>query len=147
MFERRTVVKAPIDVVFDLSLSIDAHVESMSASGERAVAGVTVGIIGLGEQVTWRARHFGIPFRMTSKIVELDRPSYFVDEQVSGPFHKFRHEHHFEMDDGETTMIDRVSFTAPFGVLGRIAERIVLASYLPKLIEDRNRFLKTAAER
>ena len=40
----------------------------------------------LGQTVTWQARHFGLPFRMTSKITEYERPTHFVDEQVSGPF-------------------------------------------------------------
>ncbi len=42
--------------LFDVSLDIDAHIASMSRSGETAVAGVTTGSIGLGETVTWRAR-------------------------------------------------------------------------------------------
>ena len=86
--------------LFDLSLSIDAHLGSMSDSGERAVAGVTSGQIGLGEEVTWRARHFGIWFTMTSRIVELDRPHRFVDEQVKGPFRSFVHEHSFTPSPG-----------------------------------------------
>ena len=57
-FESRTVIIAPIDRVFDLSLDVDTHLESQAKSGERAVAGVTSGTIGLGEQVTWRARTF-----------------------------------------------------------------------------------------
>ena len=61
-----------LEELFDLSLDIDAHVASMSESKERAVAGVTTGRIGLGETVTWRARHFGVWFTMTSEISELD---------------------------------------------------------------------------
>ncbi len=39
----------PIERLFDVSLSIDAHVDSMAQSGERAIGGVTSGTIGLGE--------------------------------------------------------------------------------------------------
>lgn len=60
---------------------------------ERAISGVTSGLIGLGEEVTWRARHFGIPFTMTSKITALDGLRRFVDVQQRGPFHRFHHEH------------------------------------------------------
>jgi len=31
----------PVEALFDVSLDIDAHMASMAASGERAVAGVT----------------------------------------------------------------------------------------------------------
>jgi ligand-binding SRPBCC domain-containing protein len=145
-FECRTQIAAAVETVFDLSLSIDAHVASMRGSGERAVDGVTSGAIGLGEQVTWRAKHFGLPFTMTSKIVELDRPVRFVDEQVRGPFRQFRHEHCFEGADDTCVMIDRIRFAAPLGPLGWLAERLVLGAYLPKLIAQRNDFLKAAAE-
>ena len=84
-FEHVTLIDAPIEIVFDVSLDIDAHLASMSDSNERAIDGVTTGHIGLGESVTWRARHFGIPFTMTSRVIELDRPRRFVDEQMRGP--------------------------------------------------------------
>ena len=36
----------------------------------------------LDDEVTWSARHFGVPWRMTSKIVEYQRPDQFVDEMI-----------------------------------------------------------------
>jgi ligand-binding SRPBCC domain-containing protein len=104
------------------------------------------GRIGLNEEVTWRATHFGIPFTMTSRVTALDRPRRFVDEQVRGPFRRFQHEHVFEPRGSGTVMIDRVSFGAPLG-LGWAAERIALAGYVCRLIEKRASFLKVAAER
>lgn len=146
-FEHETLMDAPVEVVFDLSLDIDAHRSSMSASNERALAGVTSGRIGLGETVTWRATHFGIPFTMTSQVTALERPHRFVDEQVAGPFRAFHHEHLFEPTDRGTRMVDRIRFEAPLGAVGRLVERAVLASYLQKLIAVRGQYLKAAAER
>lgn len=146
-FEHVTNIAAPIAVVFDLSLDIDAHLASMADFGERAIAGTTSGLIGLGETVTWRARHFGIPFTMTSMVTELDRPHAFVDEQISGPFRSFRHEHRFDESGCTTIMTDRVRFDAPVGPIGRIAESLLLGRYLSKLIAERNQHLKVEAER
>ena len=129
--------------LFHRSLDIGAHTDSMRFSRERAVAGVTSGLIGLGQQVTWRAWHFGLPIRMTSIITELDAPHRFVDEQLRGPFHAFRHVHEFSSQRGTTTMVDRIEFTAPLGVLGVAVERCLLRPYLRHLIEVRNRFLTT----
>lgn len=145
-FEHETTIEAPVELVFDLSLDIDAHRASMSASNERAVAGVTSGHIGLGQTVTWRATHFRIPFTMTSRVTELERPHRFVDEQVRGPFRSFHHEHVFEALDDATRMVDRIRFVAPVGPLGWLVERAVLASYLHKLIADRGEYLKAEAE-
>jgi hypothetical protein len=71
---------------FDLSLDVEAHTGSMARSRERVIRGVMHGRLGLDDQVTWRARHFGLPWTMTSKVTEWDRPNRFVDEQVAGPF-------------------------------------------------------------
>ena len=87
-----TDVDAPVEVCFDLSRSIDLHLESMLASDERTVAGVTSGSSGGGADVTWEARHFGVTWRMTSRTVEFEPPRRFVDEMVRGPFTAFRHE-------------------------------------------------------
>lgn len=146
-FEHVTRIGAPIEVVFDLALDIDAHLASMAESGERAIDGVTSGLIGLGETVTWRARHFGIPFTMTSKVTEWERPRRFVDDQVRGPFRAFHHEHTFETAGGSTAMTDRVRFDAPLGPIGRVVEWAVLGRYLQKLIEERGAYLKHEAER
>jgi ligand-binding SRPBCC domain-containing protein len=129
----------PVDELFDASLSIDAHLDSMAHSRERAIAGVTSGMIGLGETVTWRARHFGVWFTMTSRITELERPRRFVDEQVSGPFRSFRHEHTFTVESGRTRMTDTLTIGSP--VFGRLAERLVLVPYLRRLIRRRNAHL------
>ena len=140
-FECITRTSMPRSELFDLARSIDAHKDSMARSREVAVAGVRSGLISLGEQVTWRAWHFGVPIRMTSRITQMEAPDYFVDEQVKGPFRRFRHVHEFSEDPHGTTMVDRIEFAAPFGLVGRVVERLVLARYLQALIETRNRHL------
>ena len=100
---------------------------------------MTSGQIGLGEQVTWRARHFGIWFTMTSRIVELDRPHRFVDQQVKGPFRSFVHEHTFTPCPAGSVMVDTITLAAP--VFGRAAEAPLLVPYLRRLIRMRNEYL------
>ena len=129
---------------FDLSLSVDAHTASMAQSGEQVVSGVRSGAMALGDTVTWRARHFGVRFTMTSQITELDSPTRFVDEQVSGPFRRWWHEHVFEERDGATLMTDTVEFMSPLGPVGRLVDRLVLTRYLTRLLTERNRWLAHA---
>ncbi|GAA2240136.1 hypothetical protein GCM10010401_10940 [Rarobacter faecitabidus] len=138
-----TDTTARIESLFDVSLDIDIHAASMSKSKERAIAGVTSGRIGLGETVTWRARHFGLWFTMTSRITSLDRPHSFTDQQVKGPFKSFHHEHAFTETTSGTRMVDTITVASPmFGVL---AERLVLMPYLRRLIKVRNAELVSAA--
>jgi ligand-binding SRPBCC domain-containing protein len=139
-----TEIPASPEACFAESLSVDAHTASMSRSGERAVAGVTSGGMVLGETVTWRARHFGMPFRMTSRISVHDAPHRFVDEQLAGPFRRWWHEHRFEAVPGGTLMTDVVEYTSPAGPLGRLVDRLVLTRYLTGLLSVRNRWLVEA---
>jgi ligand-binding SRPBCC domain-containing protein len=143
-FECRTWLPVGVQEAFDRSRSIDLHVASMAGSRERAVAGVTTGHIDEGEDVTWRAWHFGVPIRMTSRITRMSPPDSFVDEQVRGPFRSFRHEHRFVADGDGTIMIDHVVLRVPLGVLGRAAE-LVVGPYLRRLIERRNTHLLAAS--
>lgn len=136
-----TYSSMPQAELFDLSRSIDAHQASMAQSREEAIAGTTSGLISLGEEVSWRARHFGVPLRMTNKITQMQEGESFTDEQIRGPFKHFRHVHEFSSHADTTTMVDHVHFAAPFGPLGRLVERLVLANYMRRLIEERNRFL------
>jgi hypothetical protein len=48
----KTSINADIQIVFDLSRSIDLHKISTEHTNEEAVAGKTSGLIELGEQVT-----------------------------------------------------------------------------------------------
>lgn len=98
----------------------------------------------LGDAVTWRARHFGIPFTMTSRITEFIAPSRFVDEQVSGPFAHWWHEHVFEERNDATLMTDTVEFASSLGPLGRLVDTVVLTRYMTRLLAQRNRWLADA---
>lgn len=140
-FVCRTASALPVERLFDLARNVDLHLESQESAGERALAGVTSGLIGEGQEVTWRAKHFGLALTMTSRITHFDYPLSFTDEQVKGPFKAFRHVHEFQPTAAGSIMTDRVEFTAPLGVLGRAVERITLRRYLERLIRERSRFL------
>jgi len=47
-----TSIAAPVDVCFDLNRDIDVHTQSTARTRERAVAGVTSGLIDAGQEVT-----------------------------------------------------------------------------------------------
>ena len=140
------LIQAPSEVCFDLARSIDLHQYSTSQTGEKAVAGVTKGLINLGEEVTWRAKHFGIWQRLTSRITEMQRPHYFVDEMVSGAFSYFHHKHIFEVTSQGTVMTDTFVYGTPMGILGRLFDRLVLEKYMYQLLSERNRIIKEVAE-
>lgn len=143
-----THIHAPIERCFDLSRSVDLHARSTAQTGEEAIGGVTSGLIGLGQEVTWRARHFGVWQTLTSRITACDRPRHFRDSMVHGAFKRFDHDHEFVVDgSGEgTLMTDIFSFDAPLGALGWLAERLFLARYMDWFLRERARVIKAVAE-
>jgi ligand-binding SRPBCC domain-containing protein len=141
-----TKINASIEDIFDLSRSIDLHIISTQHTGEQAIAGRTRGLIGLGETVTWRAKHFGIWQNLTSKITEFDYPNFFVDEMVSGAFKSFRHEHHFSMANNQSTMNDVFIFESPYGIIGKIFNWLILKRYMTNLLKKRNKVIKGVAD-
>jgi len=96
--------------------------------------------------VTWQARHLGLRWTLTSRIADFDRPNRFVDEQVSGPFASIRHEHRSVSAQGGTLMIDDWRHTAPFGLIGCVADVLVLRRVMTGLLRKRNAALARGAE-
>lgn len=126
---------------------IRIHTETTAQTGERAVEGVTAGKIGLGQTVTFEGTHFRMPQRLTVKVVEFDRPRLFVDEMTEGKFKSFRHVHEFSENEGVTLMHDTLTWESPFGIIGRIVDKLLLERHLLNLVSTRNARLKEIAER
>ena len=145
--ELRTSIHAPVERCFDLARSVELHAESADSTHEAAVGGRTSGLLALGDEVTWRARHLGVWQTLTSRITAYDRPIFFRDSMVRGPFARLEHEHHFTRTAaGDTLMDDVFEFAAPGGPLGLLIERLVLLEYLRRFLTARNHAIKAAAE-
>lgn len=113
---------------------------------ERAVAGVTEGMIGLGQTVTFEGRHFGFRQRLTVRVTEFERPTLLVDGMTEGNFHSFKHIHEFVTVRSGTLMRDRLIWTSPFGIMGRVVDQLLLKRHLRELVTKRNLRLKQLAE-
>ncbi|MFL5754544.1 MAG: SRPBCC family protein [Bacteroidia bacterium] len=146
IIQLETTIHAPAERCFLLSLSVDLHQESTIQSKEKAIAGTTRGIMDSGDFVTWQAVHFGLTFKMTTKIARYQRPFYFVSEMVKGPFKRIYHQHIFKEENGITTMTDLFEFEAPLGLLGKIAETLFLEKHMKELLKTRNKLIKQVAE-
>ena len=139
-------INAPIERVFDLARCIDLHEETMSKTCEKAIGGVTRGLINLGETVIWQATHFGIRQKLTSKITAFERPFHFRDIMLKGAFKRFTHDHFFTQIGEKVLMKDVFDFDSPLWILGKIADALVLRNYMKNLLTERNLLIKRTAE-
>lgn len=146
VIELSTMIRAPRERVFDLARSIDAHQDTTGGTEERAVAGVTTGLIGMDDEVTWEARHFGVCQRLKVRVTVFDRPSHFQDIMILGAFKRMVHDHEFAEHPSGTLMRDRFEFQSPLGVLGWIVDSFFLTAYMRRFLVQRNEVLKRLAE-
>src|SRR5262249_14610475 len=144
--ELSLLVAAPPSRCFDLARSIEAHIGSTAATGERAIGGRTAGLLSLGEEVTWRARHLGVWQELPRRITMFDPPLRFRDSMGRGAFSRFDHDHYFEPANDDTLLRDVFDYRAPLGPLGWLAERLFLTAYMRRFLLTRMREIKALAE-
>ena len=146
IIELETKINSKIEICFDLSRSIDLHKISIAKSNEKAINGKISGLIGLDEFVTWKATHFGIIQKLTSKITKYKRPFHFKDEQTKGIFKLMKHDHYFEVENNIVIMKDIFEFKSPFGIFGKLFNYLILTKYLKNLLVVRNETIRDFAE-
>ncbi len=137
---------APIEKVFDTNRNIDVHQQSASKTQEIAIAGITSGLINKNETVTWKGKHFGVYITHQSLIPEMIFPTYFVDEQLKGKFKSFKHQHFFEQKENYVEVRDLLEYETPFGIFGKLFDKLFLKKHLTNFIIHRNAILKELAE-
>jgi len=141
-----TIIKADIKICFDLSRSIDLHQISTARTNEKAIAGITSGLVNTGDFVTWEAVHFGIKQQLTSKISMVEPYVHFRDEQLKGAFKYFIHDHYFKTENDTVIMVDNFEFSSPYGLIGKLFDRLVLTNYMKCFLIERNQTIKEYAE-
>lgn len=85
---------------------------------------------------------FNIPLNWTTEITHVNEPFFFIDDQRSGPFKTWHHQHHFREIEGGVEMTDIVTYAAPFGILGRIAEKLIVDRKVKGIFDFRHKLLE-----
>ncbi|SES61803.1 Ligand-binding SRPBCC domain-containing protein [Oceanobacillus limi] len=146
IIKHQQFIQAPVKVCFDLARNVDIHTKTTAQTKEKAIGGVTHGLLEKGDTVTWQATHFGIKQRLTAKVIHMEKPLVFVDVMVKGAFSSFTHTHQFKEEKSGTLMMDTFEYKSPFGPFGIIADKIFLEKYMTDFIISRAKALKKIAE-
>lgn len=83
-----------------------------------------------------------VPLYWTTEITHVTEPSYFVDEQRSGPYHLWHHQHRFRAVEGGVEVTDEVNYAVPFGLLGRFFHAILVRKQLNAIFDYRHSVLQ-----
>jgi len=160
-----TLIHAPIGRLFQLSthLALVQETLGMKPIDTGVAYGITSGNIVANSRVVWRGWKFGLPTQHHTLITGYEPPhptttanhtaeAFFQDTQERGRFAFFQHDHHFYESPNATTktpvteLSDEVRFTLPFGPLGALVARVILAPYIRTLCRQRFARLKSLAE-
>lgn len=80
-------------------------------------------------------------FNWVTEITQAEPLSYFIDEQRSGPYRFWHHEHRLRAVEGGVEMKDLVHYALPFGVLGRMVHAAIVKNQLIAIFDYRREVL------
>ena len=72
----------------------------------------------------------GIKTTWVTEITHIRDKEFFIDEQRIGPYAMWHHQHLIRPIENGVLMTDIVSYQPPFGVIGAIANKLVIQSKL-----------------
>ncbi len=136
-------INAPIERCFLLSTNIELVAKTL---GMKPIEGKTSGLIVANDKLLWAGWKFGLPQMHESVITRYERPAFFQDTMERGRFKRYQHEHYFYEMDERTVLNDKIRFTMPLGIVGRLVGRFVLVPYISRRLRRRLVLLRKVAE-
>lgn len=130
-----TFVPAPPERVYEALLDPGMHART-APGRERVVSGSAP--LGLGDEVTFEATHFGVRQRLSARITLIDPPHAFEDTMTRGPFKRLWHRHEFLLAEGGTQMVDVMEVVSHFGAW---PDRLILAPFMRRFLARRGKRL------
>jgi uncharacterized protein (TIGR01777 family) len=106
---------------------LDFHIEKVSPPHEVAA----------GSQLEFQLKSRGLPLKWKMKIEEWEPGRKFVENQVAGPFKRWRQTHTFEELGAGTLLTDVVCYQLPLGVLGNVVGGFFVPSDIEKIFDGR----------
>jgi ligand-binding SRPBCC domain-containing protein len=146
VLEREQLIRRPLDEVF--AFFADAgNLEAMTPPWLKfRIVHVSDGAIRRGTLIRYELRWRIVPLRWTTEITEWEPPHRFVDDQISGPYRLWHHEHEFTEHHGGTLMRDLVTYRLPFGIFGRGAHALMVRRDVSKIFDYRAEYIARTFE-
>lgn len=85
---------------------------------------------------------FNVQLTWVTEITQVRELEYFVDEQRVGPYAMWQHQHKIESIEGGVLMTDIVSYCPPLGILGAIANSLIIKNKLEEIFNYRTKVME-----
>jgi ligand-binding SRPBCC domain-containing protein len=83
----------------------------------------------------------GVRMRWVTEITHVHEPHLFIDDQRSGPYALWQHQHHFKEVSGGVEMTDELNYSIPFGWIGRLVHLLFVGPEVNTIFEHRYKVL------
>jgi ligand-binding SRPBCC domain-containing protein len=133
---RRQWVAHPLDKVFDYFYRAE-NLEQLTPPFLRFHITQAPPRMEAGARIEYKLRVRGLPLHWLTIIEKWDPPHEFVDIQAKGPYKLWHHTHHFRAENGGTTIEDSIRYALPFGPLGRLVNRLMVARDVAMIFDYR----------
>lgn len=95
----------------------------------------------IGRLIDYKIYLMGIPIHWRTLITDFDPPHTFIDQQIKGPYTIWHHTHTFQKVDGGVEIKDRVVYSIPFSILGRILNFLWIRKDLENIFNYRKKVI------
>ena len=136
-------ISAPIERCFLLSTNVELVGKAL---GMKPIEGKTSGLVVENDRLLWAGWKFGMPQMHESIITKYELPNFFQDTMQRGRFKRFQHDHYFYVMNDRTVLNEKIRFTMPLGIVGRLLARVVMVPYLSRRLRRRLTLLRRVAE-
>jgi len=107
----------------------DMGFDIISGAGKKAYA---------GQLIEYKVSPFkGFKTKWVTEITQVQKPEYFVDIQLYGPYKLWHHKHFIHEIEGGVNIEDIVHYRLPLGFLGNLAHPILVKPKLESLFKTR----------
>lgn len=140
-FRREQIVKTSIDALWDF-ISSPENLKKITPDtmGFDITSGSLPEKMYAGMIISYRVKPLpGYTTDWVTEITHVEPKKYFVDEQRIGPYKLWHHQHVLKEVEGGVSMSDIVSYAPPFGLLGRIANSIIIKKQLNRIFDYREK--------
>lgn len=139
-------IHAPAERIFNLSRSASLHKAVLRSYKKGSLETGADGLLSQDDKVGFKLQFLGRTRELVTRIESLEYPLQFVSTLVRGPFKELTHEQHFKPIGNGTLLIDLLDYEPAFGAIGRLADKIMIRSFLRKYLDAKNRLIKQYAE-
>jgi ligand-binding SRPBCC domain-containing protein len=97
-----------------------------------------------GQLISYKVSPFPfVRMKWVTEIKNVEHKRFFTDDQKHGPFALWVHQHFFLEADNGVVMTDEISYAVPFGVLGRIANWMLVEKQITSIFKYRTERIKS----